>query len=124
MAIQYRDKEAVGLLLEKGADPERKDEYGQKMLLEATKKGSEGIVDMLLQRGVDVKVGDNLGRTALSLAVNLCIVQLLPDRGAGLETKDHVGRTLLQNATKSSKWSNLYHEGQNGVVALLLFAVY
>ena len=45
----------VKLLLEKGADVESKDRYGQTPLSWAAEKGHEAVVKLLLEKGADVE---------------------------------------------------------------------
>ena len=50
------------LLLEKGADVESKDQYGQTPLSWAAENGHEAVVKLLLEKGADVESKDRLAR--------------------------------------------------------------
>ena len=56
------------LLLDKGADIESKDNYGQTPLSWAAERGHEAVVQLLLDKGADIESKDDDGRTPLSLA--------------------------------------------------------
>jgi len=43
----------VKLLLEKGAEPDSKDRFGQTPLWQAARKGHEGVVKLLLEKGAE-----------------------------------------------------------------------
>lgn len=89
-AIGLRRAVIVKLLLERGADPGfvGPDEWpweGGTPLMVAAKEGDLGIVELILQHGVDLAVRDKEDRTALAHALvrgHGPVVELLVERGA------------------------------------------
>jgi ankyrin repeat protein len=70
----------------------------------ACEYGRKDVVEFLLDKGVDLRAGENTGQTALHLAAHrgkLEIIKLLLDRGAPLEAKNVYGGTVLGQATWS-----------------------
>ncbi len=59
-AAYQGDAELVKALLDKGANPNLRNEYGAFALSEAVQQGSQPIVDMLLSHNADANLG-NLG---------------------------------------------------------------
>jgi ankyrin repeat protein len=94
--------EAVArLLLEKGADLESKDKYGNTLLLGAVFKGQEAVVRFLLENGADLESKNNDGSTPLIVAVfkkHEALIRLLLEKGADLESKNNEGNTPLLQA--------------------------
>lgn len=60
----------VSLLLERGADPNRRDRTGQTALMYAAGRGDAGsnLVQLLISYGADINLADNDGNTALDVA--------------------------------------------------------
>ncbi|KAI8632076.1 hypothetical protein F5Y19DRAFT_472961 [Xylariaceae sp. FL1651] len=113
-ALANGHKETVQLLLDRGADIESKDRFGQTPLSWAAEKGQKETVQLLLDRGADIESKDKVGRTPLSRAAERGqkqTMQLLLDRGADIESKDRFGQTPLSWAVKN---------GQKEIVQLLL----
>lgn len=76
----------------------------------ACEYGRRDVVDFLIDRGVNLRAGENTGQTALHLAAHhaeLEIVKLLIARGAPLEAKNCYGGTVLGQATWSCMNSGL-----------------
>jgi hypothetical protein len=76
----------------------------------ACEYGWRDVVDFLIDRGVNLRAGENSGQTALHLAAHhgeLAIVKLLIARGAPLEAKNAYGGTVLGQATWSCLNSGL-----------------
>ncbi|KAJ5392288.1 HET-domain-containing protein [Penicillium cosmopolitanum] len=67
-AAGYGREQAVGLLLDRGADIEAKDSEGKTPLFLAAKHGHEHIVNLLLERGANINVKDETGQTPSTLA--------------------------------------------------------
>jgi ankyrin repeat protein len=70
----------------------------------ACEYGRRDVVDFLIDRGVNLRAGENTGQTALHLAAHhaqLDIVNLLIARGAPLEAMNCYGGTVLGQATWS-----------------------
>jgi hypothetical protein len=77
---------------------DRGDSKGNTALQLAVWGGNEAVVQLLVDKGADVKTIDNDGKTVLHLAAeegNEAVVQLLVDKGADVKTKDDGGKTVL-----------------------------
>lgn len=88
----------------------------------ACEYGRRDVVDFLIDRGVDLRAGDNSGQTALHLAAHhgqLEIVRLLIARGAPLEAKNRYGGTVLGQTTWSCMHGGLDADYAAVVQALL-----
>ena len=101
-AVQYGgNAEAIKLLLEKGADPNAKDNQGWHALQLAAKRGDVNIVRLLLEKGADANTTNNWGVTALGSAAfrgYLDIVRLLLEKGADLNIKFDGHSTAISDA--------------------------
>ncbi len=108
-AAHKNNSQIVRLLLERGADANARDIYGNTALILASRHGHHEIVKLLLNRGADVNAITNIGHTALAYASkdgNEEIVKLLIDRGADVTTE-------LMRTTR-------YDNGNKEIVKLLL----
>ncbi|CCX31249.1 Similar to Ankyrin repeat domain-containing protein 50; acc. no. Q9ULJ7 [Pyronema omphalodes CBS 100304] len=68
MAIIKGHKEVACLLLEKGADVDIQDRFGNTPLSIAAQNGHMTATRILLEKGADINLRDNDGRTPLELA--------------------------------------------------------
>jgi ankyrin repeat protein len=69
-AVRAGDAATVTALLDKGADVNAKFRYGMTALFKAAERGNLEVANVLISRGVDVKVKDTFyGQTALSWAL-------------------------------------------------------
>jgi len=89
-------------LLNNGADPDLKTNYGDTPLILASIRGHTEIVDNLIKGGADLNAQNNDGQTALMSAANyknkgimLDIVHLLLKAGANRRIKDEKGRRAV-----------------------------
>ena len=83
-----------------------KDVYdrGNTALHWAAKKGNMNIVEILLDRGIEINSKTNDGETALHIAAssgNMNIVEILLDRGIDINSKDNDGWTALHWAASN-----------------------
>ena len=88
----------------------------------ACEYGRRDVVGFLIDRGVNLRAGENTGQTALHLAAHhgqLEIVKLLLARGALLEAKNCYGGTVLGQATWSCINSGLDADYAPVIKALL-----
>jgi len=98
--------ETVAMLLEKGADMNATDNYGETVLQWASENGHTEIVTMLLKKGADVNAKRNCGNTALSSASYRGyteIVKMLLKNGAIVNAEDNHGWTALQLASENGR---------------------
>jgi serine/threonine protein kinase/ankyrin repeat protein len=126
-----REGDAVKILIEKGADPNARDDKGRNGLMvmslepwlddnaeiprdvgtreqrkrwRRNDKAVELIGETLLNAGCDVNAADNKGRTSLMYAAasgRSAVVELLLKRGADVRAKDHNGESALDWAINS-----------------------
>jgi ankyrin repeat protein len=103
-ATLYGNASLVGILLDKGADPNRTGAGGTTALMWAIPDLET--VRLLLARGADVNAASETGRTPLLVAASYprttAVIRLLLDRGADLRARDRGGATALALATRSS----------------------
>ena len=98
--------ETVAMLLEKGADMNATDNYGETVLQWASENGHTEIVKMLLEKGADVNAKRNCGNAALSSASYggyTEIVKMLLKNGAIVNAEDNHGWTALQLASENGR---------------------
>ena len=113
-AAKEGNTEEVELLLDRGANIEAKNRWGQTPLLIAADWGKTETVERLLNRGANIEAQDNDGWTPLMYAArsgNTETVALLIERGANIEAQDNDGWTPLMYAARS---------GNTETVALLI----
>ena len=96
-------KEVVKMLLDKGADPDKKSKFGGTPIRLAGGGPScrKDIIKLLLDGGADPNSASYFGRTRLhndALCGNKDVVQLLLDRGANPNRADNSGHTPLSLA--------------------------
>ncbi len=92
--------DCVALLLEKGADPDTRDNAGKTVLMEAAERGWMEVAALLLDKGARRDLLEERGRgwTALHYAAHagqLEMVKLLIERGAGVLQRGSRGETAL-----------------------------
>ena len=112
------------------------DASGITLLVEAAAQGHERLVVALLQRGADVNLQINDGRTALMFAAGLGheqVVDMLIQHGAEVNLLGSVGLTALMVAADSGKeqvaalllrhGAKTYQQNDDGVTALMIAAL-
>ena len=99
-AIEQKKAEIVKILLDRGADPEKRDEFGLTPLMAAVSSSME-IMQLLLDKGADVNgrgTGFRNGWTPFleaAAAGNVEAMKLLLERGADMEARTAEGSTAL-----------------------------
>lgn len=91
IALQRRDEEWAGFLLNKGADPNLAGKGGETPLIAASRVGFDTGVEWLLAMGAKVDATNRAGETALIVAVQtrqLPVVRLLLKAGANPDKTD------------------------------------
>ncbi|KAK6510309.1 hypothetical protein TWF481_005025 [Arthrobotrys musiformis] len=98
-ALRYGNATTAKLLLERGADPGKRDRYDRNTLLWAAKNGHTLVVTLLLQNGgIQVNAKDKYGMTSLQWAAwegHEAIASLLLNHGADMEVGAEDGITPL-----------------------------
>jgi ankyrin repeat protein len=91
-----------GSIFPKAGAPDPKPFTLQDRAFDAARRGDVAMFQLCLDKGVDPKAKDELGRSALAMAVrdgrNLEIVELLFARGVAVDDPDAVGRSPLHEA--------------------------
>jgi ankyrin repeat protein len=103
------------LLVHHGADVHSQDRRGNSALHDASFRGEEGVVRVLLQHNADVNTKRNDGRTPLHLACDdhrLNIARLLLSLGADIALIDQVSRTPLDYVRNQIEKQELYEFAQ------------
>jgi uncharacterized protein len=103
LASYFNHEEMARLLLECGADADAvsRNPMSLRPLHSACASGAQGVVVLLLERGVDVNARQHGGWTALHSAVNrgdLRLVELLLERGARPDVANDDGKTSFELA--------------------------
>lgn len=120
-AASASNTEIARLLIDRGADLEKKNGIGDTALIVAIRGGYTEVVRLLVDKGANVDARNNDGDTALMEASRCnCIqeAQLLVSKGADISIKNNAGRDALDMAvenaslqeTEESEILNLLHE--------------
>jgi ankyrin repeat protein len=99
LAVRYGQKEVAELLIEKGADVNAKNNYGETPLAYAL--NNKEIADLLIAKGADVNAKGDFGGTPLHEAAGSGhkeTAKLLIEKGADVNAKDDDGETPLDFA--------------------------
>lgn len=106
-AIEGRNREWAGYLLQKGADPNLPSAGGETPLMAAARTGSQEIAEWLIGMDAKVNAQKRSGETALIIAVQqrqLPIVRLLLNAGADPDHSDSVaGYSARDYAKRDSR---------------------
>ena len=126
------DLDAVIELVEKGANVNEKDKYGDTALVEASFNGHLEIVERLIDADADVNQENNDGETALiraSESGRLEIVEKLIKAGADVNVENNDGETALMWASRNGylevveklieKGADVNHQENEGFTALM-----
>lgn len=106
--------ELVRFLLEKGADINAQDKYGDTALMDAASDHPE-VVELLLEKGADVNIRNKLGKTALEWAIglekpNIDSIRILLEKGAGASNAEELMSTaekMIKHYTCSKEFYEL-----------------
>jgi ankyrin repeat protein len=102
-AVLYGDPDSVRLLLERGADPNLRNDGKATALMYAADDPEK--TRLLLEHGADANARSDEGRTPLLIAASRSgsspVVRLLLDHGANPSDRDSGGRTVLNRAGSS-----------------------
>jgi ankyrin repeat protein len=129
----FRAKELVDFLVEKGANIQSKDSIGWTPLHHAAYYENKDIVALLIKRGADVNVVDNNGKTPLHLITttfkfivedivysHIEAAELLISKGADINARDKSGWTPLHYALKGvNRGDNNQIDTDKGQYALI-----
>lgn len=102
-------KSITELLIQRGAEINKTNNFGETPLMKAAYKGKKDIVDLLIKNGANVNMKDDEGTTPLMWAVshprptqsNTDVVKLLLQSGAVINETDANGETALTIAKKT-----------------------
>jgi uncharacterized protein len=109
--------ETAGLLLDRGATIEARNEEDDTRLIWAAENGQTDVVRALLEMGADVEAKNKYGSTALAVAACECTVidmpetlesmKLLLGKGAHVNVKNKTGSTALMTAASAGRTENM-----------------
>ena len=120
VASSKRSTNIVEKLLDKGAEIDREDLFGNTPLFYAVKAGHLNVVELLLNRGANINKIDKIGYTSLYYAVdfkNLDMVELLLKYGAKISFKPNPRITPIH-------YIAIHKNGDVGVKLLNVFIKY
>jgi ankyrin repeat protein len=104
-AVEYKNLDAVRLLLEAGANPNVRVEDHDTPLLRAVGQKEEPIVSLLLEHGADPNLVNDQGKTPLMKDAHYglpSVAQVLLEAGAEEEIRSDAGATALDLALRRS----------------------
>ena len=111
IAVRRRDETWTKFLLEKGANPSLADKKGMTPLMHATLLGFVEGAKILLKRGALANATNDMGETALILAVhnkNTVLIRLLMKQGANPDKTDYVaGLSARDYARRDDRTGNI-----------------
>lgn len=99
--------EVIQLLLDRGANLQHQDVWGETPLFFSVRTGQIDITHLLLACGANVDHQNSVGRTPIYLAItkgDLEMVRLLMDKGANIYHQDNCGIRPLVMASQRSHW--------------------
>lgn len=130
VALKSHASASAMLLLDRGADIHRVNEYGKSALHLAASCGSINLVNKLIDLGADLNLKDKDGQTPLICALtirSIIIIHRLVDAGADVNSVDIENRSVLYYAATCYQWKIvkfLIEAGANDVKSVIHHAVY
>lgn len=106
-AVITGDIKTVETLLEQGASPNTKNNFGQNLLMLAANNDRNDILKLLIKKGAQLNAKDFMGNTCLILAVkknNLQALSALIDAKADINIKNNSGNNALLEAIRQGFW--------------------
>lgn len=107
IATRKREREWIGYLLKKGADPNIGDRNGDTALMIASRIGLDEAVEWMLGKGAQVDATNRRGETALIIAVQQKqprVIERLLEAGANPDKSDHAaGYSARDYAKRDSR---------------------
>ena len=101
-AVKSKDLTALSAMVERGADVNARTDAGQTpLMLAATQRGSEKLIELLVHQGADIRARDKNGMTALMHAAvkgELQNAEQLLQLGIDPDIKDDSGKTVTDYA--------------------------
>jgi len=101
-AVKSKDQAALAAMVERGADVNARDDTGKTpLMLAATQRGSEKLIERLVHQGADIRARDKNGMTALMHAAmngELHLAEQLLQLGIDPDIKDNSGKTVADYA--------------------------
>lgn len=102
-ALRYPGASRLKYTLDRGGDPNVRDQYGVPALIRAVAAQKMDHVELLLKHGADINALDPDGENALFAAVstgNVELVELLVKKGASLDVRGKNGKTPAMEAVR------------------------
>jgi len=119
-AVRGKHREAVGMLLEAGAKPNRMDARNKLPAVEAAGHGSTTVLALLLEGGASAQRPDGIGNTPLmaaSLFGSLDTMTLVLEKKVPVDQPDSSGATALFKAVMSGRADKVRLLLENGADA-------
>ncbi len=98
------EKDICLWLLDRGAEVDARDSYGNTTLMRAISRKQTDIINLLIERGANVNVTNNYGRTPLMKAAesrHINIIKILLDKGVDINATSEVDKTVLNEVVES-----------------------
>jgi len=105
-ATEWKFKEAITFLLEKGANIHAKNANGETPLFSAAKTNDTEVIQLIVDGGASLFVRDNLGSTPLHMAVRwgaLDSLEKLLELGIDINAQNSAGKSALTEAVLTAK---------------------
>lgn len=103
VATYGADRSVVAVLLERGADIDARDNYGDTPLHTAIASDRLDVLVILLENGADIEARDGFGHAPLHIATRAskpAVVEVLLDFGADIEATNDYDNTPLEEASE------------------------